>query len=77
MTKYRADPAVGLIGIGSAAPEQLLTNADLEKIVDTTDQWIVERTGIKILNGVGCTEVYHNFISNHPDDMRPGASGKP
>ena len=28
-------------------------------------QWY-ERTGIKILNGVGCTEVYHNFISNRP-----------
>jgi len=40
------------------------------------EQWH-ERTGIRILNGVGCTEVYHNFISNRPDDMRPGASGKP
>lgn len=40
------------------------------------EQWLT-RTGIKILNGVGCTEVYHNFISNRPDDMRPGASGKP
>ena len=40
------------------------------------EQWLA-RTGIPILNGVGCTEVYHNFISNRPDDMRPGASGKP
>ena len=40
------------------------------------EQWLA-RTGVKILNGVGCTEVYHNFISNRPDDMRPGASGKP
>lgn len=40
------------------------------------EQWL-DRTGIRILNGVGCTEVYHNFISNRPDDMRPGASGKP
>ncbi|MEM7116842.1 MAG: benzoate-CoA ligase family protein, partial [Chloroflexota bacterium] len=39
-------------------------------------QWLA-RTGIRILNGVGCTEVYHNFISNRPNDMRPGASGKP
>ena len=36
-----------------------------------------ERTGIPIVNGVGCTEAYHNFISNRPDDIRPGASGKP
>ncbi|MGB1253825.1 MAG: benzoate-CoA ligase family protein, partial [Candidatus Promineifilaceae bacterium] len=40
------------------------------------EQWLA-RTGIRILNGVGCTEVYHNFISNRPDDMRPGASGTP
>lgn len=40
------------------------------------EQWLA-RTGIPILNGVGCTEVYHNFISNRPNDMCPGASGKP
>jgi len=34
-------------GTGSYAPSKVLTNADLEKIVDTTDQWIVERTGIR------------------------------
>lgn len=32
---------------GSYLPEKVLTNHDLEKIVDTTDQWIIERTGIK------------------------------
>src|SRR5579871_1337368 len=36
-----------IIGTGSYLPEKILTNADLEKIVDTTDQWIVERTGIR------------------------------
>ena len=39
------------------------------------EQWLAQ-TGIKIVNGVGCTEVYHNFISNRPDDIRPGSSGK-
>ncbi len=34
-------------GTGSYAPEKILTNADLEKMVATNDQWIVERTGIK------------------------------
>src|SRR5262249_42514236 len=34
-------------GWGTAVPEQLLTNADLERRVDTTDAWIVERTGIR------------------------------
>ncbi len=38
-------------------------------------QWH-DRTGIKILNSCGCTEIYHNFISNRPDDMLPGASGR-
>lgn len=37
----------GIIGIGSYAPPKVLTNADLEKIVDTTDEWIVTRSGIK------------------------------
>ena len=36
-----------IIGTGSYLPEKVLTNADLEKIVDTSDQWITERTGIK------------------------------
>lgn len=33
--------------IGAYAPERILSNADLEKMVDTTDEWIVKRTGIK------------------------------
>ena len=36
-----------IASIGSAAPEKILTNFDLEKIVDTSDQWIRERTGIE------------------------------
>jgi 3-oxoacyl-[acyl-carrier-protein] synthase-3 len=36
-----------IAGWGTALPDQRLTNADLEKRVDTTDQWIVERTGIR------------------------------
>ena len=36
-----------IMATGSYLPEKILTNADLEKIVDTTDQWITERTGIK------------------------------
>lgn len=36
-----------ILGTGSYLPEQLLTNADLEKKVDTTDEWIFTRTGIK------------------------------
>jgi 3-oxoacyl-[acyl-carrier-protein] synthase-3 len=36
-----------ILGTGSYLPESLLTNADLEKRIDTTDGWIVERTGIR------------------------------
>ncbi|GAA0869932.1 ketoacyl-ACP synthase III [Brevundimonas basaltis] len=34
-------------GVGSYLPEQVVTNADLAEIVDTSDEWIVERTGIR------------------------------
>jgi len=37
----------GIVGVGSAAPEKILTNADLEKLVDTTDEWIRTRSGIQ------------------------------
>jgi len=36
-----------IIGIGHYVPERVLTNADLEKMVDTTDEWIVTRSGIR------------------------------
>ena len=37
----------GILGTGSYVPEQVLTNRDLEQIVETTDEWIVTRTGIR------------------------------
>jgi len=38
---------VKIIGLGSYVPKKILTNEDLEKIVDTSDEWITTRTGIK------------------------------
>lgn len=38
---------VGIISVGSFVPEQVLTNFDLEKMVETSDEWITTRTGIK------------------------------
>ncbi|MGO0061782.1 beta-ketoacyl-ACP synthase III [Brevibacillus fluminis] len=38
---------VGILGTGSYTPERVLTNADLEKMVETNDEWIVTRTGIR------------------------------
>src|SRR5699024_5162375 len=39
--------ATGIIGVGHYLPEYILTNKDLEKMVDTTDEWIRTRTGIE------------------------------
>ena len=36
-----------IAGCGSALPQRVMTNADMSKVVDTSDEWIVERTGIK------------------------------
>jgi 3-oxoacyl-[acyl-carrier-protein] synthase-3 len=44
----------GVFGIGAALPEEIVTNADLVANLDTTDEWIVRRTGIRerrLLNG--------------------------
>jgi len=38
---------VGIIGLGEYLPRKVLTNVDLEKMVDTSDEWITTRTGIK------------------------------
>ena len=42
-TSYRA----AITGCGSFVPDKILTNEDLAKMVDTTDEWITTRTGIK------------------------------
>ena len=36
-----------IVGIGAYAPKRILTNHDLEKMVDTSDEWIVQRTGVR------------------------------
>lgn len=38
---------VGIAGLGRYVPDKVLTNHDLEKIVDTSDEWIIQRTGIR------------------------------
>ncbi|HWB20582.1 MAG TPA: beta-ketoacyl-ACP synthase III [Phycisphaerales bacterium] len=38
---------IRVAGVGSAVPPRVLTNADLEKMLDTSDEWIVQRTGIR------------------------------
>jgi 3-oxoacyl-[acyl-carrier-protein] synthase-3 len=43
MTKITA----AITGVQGYVPEKVMTNFDLEKIIDTTDEWITTRTGIK------------------------------
>lgn len=45
-----------ILGTGSAVPEQILSNNDLAKIVDTSDEWITTRTGIKTRRKAGVGE---------------------
>ncbi|MCX7017258.1 MAG: 3-oxoacyl-ACP synthase, partial [Candidatus Sumerlaeota bacterium] len=40
-------PSIGILGVGAAAPPRVLTNHELEKMVDTNDEWIRTRTGIR------------------------------
>ena len=39
--------SVGIIGTGKYVPERILTNRELEQMVETNDEWIVSRTGIR------------------------------
>ena len=57
MTKHNA----GIVGMGHAYPSGILTNADLEKIVETTDEWITTRTGIKQRHKAAADEYTSQF----------------
>ncbi|MDL2264501.1 3-oxoacyl-ACP synthase, partial [Synergistaceae bacterium OttesenSCG-928-I11] len=47
---------VGILGTGMSIPKKILTNEDLEKIVDTSDEWIVSHTGIRTRHAVSGDE---------------------
>jgi len=51
----------GILGMGHAYPEGILTNADLEKMVDTNDEWITSRTGIKQRHKAAADEYTSQF----------------
>jgi 3-oxoacyl-[acyl-carrier-protein] synthase III len=46
-TRTNGTPPISITGIGCHVPERVLTNSELSKLVDTSDEWIVERTGIR------------------------------
>lgn len=55
---------VGIAGVGRYVPEKKLTNHDLEKIVDTSDEWIVQRTGIRERRIAASEEVTSSLALN-------------
>ncbi len=54
---------VALLGTGMYVPEKIVTNADLAKMVDTSDEWITERTGIKERHIASDGEVTSQFAA--------------
>jgi len=56
LTGADQEPCIGYTGFGSYLPGVEVTNQDLEKLVDTTDEWIVRRTGISTRRVLGAEE---------------------
>jgi 3-oxoacyl-[acyl-carrier-protein] synthase III len=52
-----------LMGIGSAVPKKILSNADLEKIIETSDEWITSRTGIRERRIVSAGEKFSDLCT--------------
>jgi len=67
-----------ITALGTYVPPRILTNQDLEKMVDTTDQWILERTGIRerhlVDKGVAASdlavEAVKSLVKSHPVDLQ-------
>ena len=67
-----------ITALGTYVPPRVLTNKDLEKMVDTTDQWILDRTGIRerhlVDKGVAASdlavEAVKKLVASHPFDLQ-------
>ena len=67
-----------ITALGTYVPPRILSNQDLEKMVDTTDQWILDRTGIRERHiadkGVAASdlavEAVKNLLKSHPFDLQ-------
>jgi len=67
-----------ITALGTYVPPRVLTNADLEKMVDTTDEWIMERVGIRERHladkGVAASDLavesVKNMLASHPIDLQ-------
>jgi len=52
-----------IVGTGASVPKKILSNADLEKLVETSDEWIVSRTGIKERHIAADTDHFSDFCT--------------
>lgn len=66
-----------ILGCGMSVPEKVLTNFDLEKIVETSDEWITERTGIKERHILRDDEVISTFAIEASKEALNEANLKP
>ena len=73
----KSDRTASIIGTGSYVPEKVMTNADLEKIVDTTDEWIHSRTGIRERRIAGLEQPTSDLAANAAKAAMENARIKP
>jgi len=67
-----------IIGIGAYAPKRILTNEELERMVETSDEWIVQRTGIRERHIVDENEATSDLaIRAAQQALEPGHVGRP
>jgi 3-oxoacyl-[acyl-carrier-protein] synthase-3 len=66
-----------ILGTGAAVPRKVLSNADLEKLVETSDEWITTRTGIKERRMVSEGEKFSDLCTKAADQALKRAHVKP
>jgi 3-oxoacyl-[acyl-carrier-protein] synthase-3 len=66
-----------IVGTGAAVPKKVLTNAELEKLVETSDEWITSRTGIKERHIVSEGEKFSELCTKASDQALKRAHMKP
>ena len=66
-----------ILGTGSAVPKRILSNADLERLVETSDDWITSRTGIKERHIVSEGEHFSDLCTRAAEQALKRAHVKP
>ena len=66
-----------VLGTGAAVPKRILSNADLEKLVETSDEWIISRTGIKERHIVSPGEHFSDLCTRAADQALKRAHVRP